>query len=281
MNSHLLLDTPEILKLLFQPPQEQDTDTSRTSQDVELTVAQGIVLCCRWYFAAADAPTLLYFPGGNASLAGFESEGENYVRNGVNVFLASYRGYGRSAGTPSVSDMLRDGRSLLPLVADWLAGNGCSEPLFVMGRGIGSVCAIDLVHNQAESVKGLIIESGFCETASLLQALGAPLSAIPPAEGDGFDNLRKLAEIKLPTLIFHGARDVLIPVAQAEKLQAVSGARNKQFFIVPGAAHDTVGKTGGTFYYQKIREFLDSVCGRNTWRQRRREFKSGRTGESA
>lgn len=281
MPNLISIDTPEILPLLFQPPAQIPDDCPVFAQDVMLTVAPGISLACRFFNCALDAPTLLYFHGGNESCASFNVEAENFVRHGINVFLASYRGYGRSTGTPSVAALISDGRSLLLQTAEWLKSQEYSGALFVMGRSLGSVFAIDIALNHGEMIKGLFIESGFCETASILQALGVPSSAIPSAEAEGFDNLRKIAGIKLPTIIFHGVKDCLVPVVQAEKLQAVAGARNKQFYIIPGADHNTVSTTGGTLYYQKIKELINGVCGVNTWRQRRREFKGGRTGESA
>ena len=281
MPNLISIDTPEILPLLFQPPGHIPDDCPAYAQDIVLTVAPEISLACRFYNCAPDAPTLLYFPGGNESCASFDVEAENFIRHGMNVFLASYRGDGRSTGTPSVAALISDGRSLLLQAAEWLQSQGYSGALFVMGRSLGSVCAIDIVLSHGEMVKGLFIESGFSETASILQALGVPPSAVPCTEAEGFDNLRKIAGIKLPTIIFHGVKDCLVPVVQAEKLQAASGARNKQFYIIPGADHNTVSKTGGTLYYQKIKEVINGVCGVNTWRQRRREFKGGRTGESA
>lgn len=269
------LDTPEILPLLFQPPRGTVDDCPACGQDVVLTVDEGISLTCRFYQGADDAPTLLYFPGGRESCASFNREADSFIRHGINIFLMSYRGYGRSTGTPSVSAMRNDGCSLFSLATDWLQAQGMSGPLFVMGRSLGSFCAIDIVHDHGEKVKGLFIESGFCETAPLLQALGVPSDAVPP-EGAGFANLRKIAGIKTPTMIFHGARDCLVPVVQAEKLQAASGARNKQFLVVPGAGHDSIGATAGDLYYQKIRECINSLCGLNTWRQRRREQRGKR-----
>lgn len=281
MQNFSKIDKPEILSLLFQPPHEHAGNCPANAEDVVLTLAPAVDLTCRFYPSAFDAPTLIYFHGRNESCESFNDEAGNFLRHGINVFLSSYRGYGGSTGTPSVSSLFADGRALLPLATEWLKDQGYSGPFFIMGRSLGAVCAIDIVHANSETVKGLLIESGFCETAPLLQAIGVPVSSTELAEHEGFDNLRKIAAIKLPTMIFHGAKDGLVPVVQAEKLQAASGARNKQFFIIPGAEHDTVGKIAGDLYFQKIKEFINTVCGVNTWRQRRKELKGGRTGGSA
>ena len=282
MQNALKIDTPEVLSLLFQPPQNNSDSVGcpKNAEDIMVPVAPEIVLNCRFYSSAPDAPTLFYFHGGTESCDTFNQEAEYYLSQEVNVFLASYRGYGQSGGTPSVSSLFTDGRILFSKASEWLKDKGFSGPLFVMGRSLGSVFAIDIAHVNNDTVKGLIIESGFCETVSLLNVLGLPYSDADLPEQEGFDILRKLAEIKLPTMIFHGAKDRLVPTTLAEKLQSFSGARNKQFFIIPGADHDTVSKTGGILYFQKIKDFINTVCGVNTWRERRKKFKSGHNGEN-
>ena len=77
----------------------------------------------------------------------------------------------------------------------------------------------------------------------------------------------------MPTLLLHGSRDQLIPVHEAEKLQAESGAKTKQFHMIPGADHNSLILVGGEQYFKTIKSFTDTVTGQNTWRQRRKKFK--------
>jgi len=275
------IDRPDILSLLFQPPVDYVGTCPALAEDVSLNIADGVSLSCRFYFVALDAPTLLYYHGGCDSSDTFDAEAEAFNYCGINVFLASYRGFGKSTGSPAFSSLFADARLLFSLAAAWLAGKGCSGPLFVMGRSLGSVCALDVVSANPELVKGMIIESGYCKTIALLQAIGADTATLAISEDEGFNTLHKIAEIKVPTMIFHGSRDILVPVGQAEKLQAASGARNKQFLLIPGATHHTVSKTGGTLYYKTIQGFIETTCGINTWRQRRKKFKAGQPGENA
>jgi fermentation-respiration switch protein FrsA (DUF1100 family) len=145
-----------------------------------------------------------------------------------------------------------------------------------MGKSIGSACAIDIAYKFPDYIKGLIIDSGFCDTLPLLSALGIDTEKLGLIEDNGFNNLKKIEKIKLPTLILHGARDSTVPPAQAETLQASSGARSKQFHIVPGAGHGKVAEVGGELYFETIKNFVNTVSGINTWRQRRgRQRKKG------
>jgi uncharacterized protein len=278
MHSLTKLNHPEILSLLLQPPHDYQGSCPERAEDLNLTICEGVSLACRFYISAPDAPTLIYFPGGCESLDSFNAEAESFNRTGINVFLASYRGSGKNSGSPSLSTLLTDAGVQFSLAIDWLSANNYTGAIFVMGRSLGSVCALDVVVTHPDRIKALILESAYCETLPLLVAIGAKKAIQGIVEEDGFNNLKKINKIKTPTLIFHGSRDVFVPVSQAEKLQAASGAKNKQFLIIPGAEHHTVSKTGGDLYFKTIKRFVDTICGVNTWRQRRTKFKADQEG---
>ena len=278
MNPYNRIDHPEIVALLFPPQCKDHSPGSSSAEEVSFETGSGGVLNCRYYFAGQDAPVLFIYPaiGGFAPL--FELVAENYLEQGINVFLASYRGCGRNSGSPSVGSMYADSEKLFRPAIDWLNGKGCNGPIFVMGQSLGSICAIDTVLKNGDSVKGLILESSICGTASFLGALGASSEHADISEEEGFNTLGKIEKIKIPTLIFHGSRDGLVSIAEAEQIQASSGARTKQFFVIPGAEHHTVGKTGGDLYIKTIKQFTDTVCGVNTWRQKRKDNKGNQKG---
>ena len=267
------LDRPEICSRLFSPPQSYKGNCPTNAEDIVLNICEGVHLTCRFYLAALDAPTLIYFHGGAESSDSFDLEAESYIQVGINVFLTSLRGFGKSTGVPLVSVLLVDAGLQFLQASEWLRGRNCSGAIIVMGRSLGVVCAIDVVNNNQDRIKAMILESAFCDTLPLLTAMGIETFA-DFSEDQGFNNVLKITEIKVPTMIFHGSRDVLVPISQAEKLQAASGAKNKQFLVIPGAGHDNVWKTGGSLYFKTIKGFVDTVCGINTWRQRRRKFKN-------
>jgi hypothetical protein len=276
MNPPKKIDQPEVTALLFSRKNNAHSLCPDNAEDIFLEIESGISLQCRFYFAAQDAPVLFVYPATTGDSHSFDSVAEDYRRQGINIFLTSYRGCGINSGTPSVSAMYADSEKLLHLALNWLSDKNCLGPYFIMGQSLGSTCAIDAVVKSEDSIKGLILESGICDTASFLGALGANAEMADINEREGFNTLEKIEKIKIPTLIFHGARDPLVAIAEAENLQASSGARAKQFFVIPGADHHTVGKTGGKLYIKTIKEFIDTVSGVNTWRQKRRDHKSKR-----
>jgi alpha-beta hydrolase superfamily lysophospholipase len=264
------IDQSEIIALLFPTQSISPSPCPDNAEDVHLMVDSGVVLNCRYYFKEQDAPVLFYFPETGCSQDSFDMVAQGYLNKGINVFLASYRGCGKNSGSPSIGAMYSDSEILFGLAMEWVRGKACSGPIFVMGQSLGSICAIDTVSRNSDLIKGLILESAVCGTASYLEAMGVSPEHADISEQEGFNTVEKIEKIKTPTLILHGARDGLVPIAEAERIQASSAARNKQFIVIPGAEHHTVGITGGDLYIQTIKQFTDTVCGVNTWRQKRK-----------
>lgn len=269
------LDQPEILNVLFTQSSMSAEMSSTEGELIAIPVAEGISIHCFFKKAAEDAPTILYFGDCSDKPDTIENIARNYNRHGVNVFIVSYRGHGMNAGTPSLSTLIDDADSIYTYCRDWLISSGFTGPLFILGNGLGSVCAIEIAFSYGDMIKGLIVENCICDTVPFLEALGVSTATHKITEEDGLQLLAKIEKIKIPTLIFHGANDKTVPIPEAEKLQASSGARSKQFFIIPGARRDNLIEAGGELYYKTVKTHIDTVSGVNTWRQRRRRFKKG------
>lgn len=271
------LDRPEILATIFFPRKEESAAPSPAGKDIEIDVAEnGPTLSCRLHISDKSDPVILYFHGNGEIVSDYDDVAADYNAVGINVFFATYRGYGRSSGSPSVSALFHDNVIVARYLQNYLKENSFTGPLFVMGRSLGSASAIDLACRYPDDVKGLILDSAFADTLPLAKRLGYDISAHDITEEDCFNNVEKIRKITSPTLIFHGSRDQVIPVAEAEKLQAESGAKTKQFHVVPGADHNSLISVGGALYFETIKNFMDTVTGRNTWRQRRRSHKRKR-----
>jgi fermentation-respiration switch protein FrsA (DUF1100 family) len=130
--------------------------------------------------------------------------------------------------------------------------------------------------NHSDAVAGLIIESGFALTLPLAETLGLGemLKDVTVTEEQTFNNAGKISKVTKPTFLLHGQKDTLIPLWQAEKLHAESGARNKELQVVPGADHNSLIAVGGKYYFQAISRFVRQVTGADDWRRRRKEFKA-------
>ncbi|MDK9707738.1 MAG: lysophospholipase [Desulforhopalus sp.] len=275
------LDRPILQTSLDHPAPTDSECCSAPTEDLSFSIGEDIQLYCRFYCAAPDAPTIVYFYGWNESSDLLDLLATYFTASGINVFLTARRGFGRSEGTVSLSTLVSDSEPQFSQAIEWLQAKGYSGAVVVMGRSLGVIPALEVVQNSQAMIKAMILESAFCSIIPFLDTICPHLSVDGMLEEDCLSTLKKISKIKIPTMIFHGSRDGVVPVAQAEKLQAASAARNKQFLIIPGAEHNTVWQVGGKLYFQTIKGFIDTVCGINTWRQRRKKLKDTPRGEAS
>ncbi|WP_457574370.1 alpha/beta hydrolase [Desulfolithobacter sp.] len=270
------LDRPEILNVLFHPRTCEKTPLPPGAIDIPVKIDKETTIGCRLYATGLEAPTILFFHGNGEIVADYDQIGPRYAEAGMNFLTTDYRGYGWSTGTPTASTLLADAHTLYHALRAWLQDHGYTDQLFIMGRSLGSACAIELASSHNDEIKGLIIDSGFAETLPLAKSLGLDLEAMGIGEEETFNNGGKIELVTRPTFILHGQQDDLIPLWQAQKLHANCGARSKELQIVPGADHNSLIAVGGIYYFNAIKTFVEKVTGASDWRRRRKAFKKGR-----
>lgn len=267
------LDHPAVLQVLFHPRKAPHTPPPKGAIDIDFTVAEDISIGCRLYEAGKDKPLLLYFHGNGEIVPDYDDIGAMYSDRGMNLLITDYRGYGWSSGSPTATALLEDAVTIYNKTRQWMEDNQYTGPVFVMGRSLGSACAIEIASNHNDGIKGLIIESGFAETLPLAATLGLDGLSLGMAEEDCFNNHTKIVKVTKPTFILHGQLDTLIPIVHARKLHAECGARSKELQIIPGADHNSLIAVGGHYYFDAIKTFVERVSGISDWRARRKKFK--------
>ncbi len=256
-----ILDNPLILSILFYPQPANPGGNRRPGvHDGTVPVEADVVLGYRLYVHTPTAPLILYFHGNGEIIPDYDGIAPMIHRCGASLLVIDYRGYGWSTGRPLVSTLLSDTEAVYRAMPEVLRQAGLSSvPLIVMGRSLGSACAIHLTHSHPDAFKGLIIESGFALTAPLLARLGLPvdvLSGIP----DPIGNVQKMEEIRLPLLVIHGERDTLIPISNGEALYRASPAEHKRIVSIKGAGHNDLLFYGIDQYFAAITEFLGDLA---------------------
>ncbi|MGA9049542.1 MAG: alpha/beta fold hydrolase [Dehalococcoidia bacterium] len=251
-----VFDHPDILRFLFYPrPDDSRVIDSETVLNLEVPVSNNIEISYTFFFANRTYPNLLFFHG-NGELAGeYREIGEVFNRVGLNLFVADYRGYGRSSGRPSVSSMIEDAHGLLAGFNKTLKDRGFTGSHFIMGRSLGSASAIELAASYPDEFKGLIIESGFCDVTDLLARIGLRLQQ--PREGDFVSpGLESVSKISLPALVIHGQYDSVVPLTEGEKIYRNLVSQDKKMVIIPGADHNNIFAEGMELYMKELSSFV-------------------------
>lgn len=254
------LDRPEVLQVVFHPrPEMRRAVPDAAWTDVAIPVEPGVTIGGRFHLKDPAWANILFFHGNGEIVADYDELGELYHESEVNFLPVDYRGYGRSGGSPTITAMLRDCHVVFEFTRDWLRTNGCSGPLILMGRSLGSAPALELAAAYPDRIAGLIIESGFAYAEPLLELLGVDVDAIGFREEEVFRNLEKIGFFHGPTLVIHAERDQIIPFWDGQALYDASPSPHKTLLRIPRADHNTIFQHGFSTYMAAV-ESLARQC---------------------
>jgi fermentation-respiration switch protein FrsA (DUF1100 family) len=161
---------------------------------------------------SAEAPgAAVMFAHGNGERIDFwPAQLQAYRQMGISVLLPEYRGYGRSAGTPSAEAILRDFARFHAMLAE----RSEVDPARIVfhGRSLGGVTLGTLARERRPAA--LILESTFTSTAAMARRYLIPRMLVR----DRFDALAGVNAYAGPVLVLHGRRDTIIPPRHAVQL---------------------------------------------------------------
>lgn len=257
------LDRPEILQIIFplvyspfySAGYSQFPPSAIPGRSIE--VERGIKISCGFWVSDKKCPSILYFHGNGETVADYDWIAPFYNQRGLNLFVADYRGYGSSNGKPTISNMFSDAHAIFRGFKEIIEEEGFEKKLFLMGRSLGSMPAIELAFNYQEEIRGLIIESGTANNFRLLwDNLGIPIKEGTFGEESPLLNKVKIRQVRKPTLIIHGEYDQTVSVREGEELYQSSGAQDKRIIIIPEADHNDVMTVNQSLYFDTIEEFI-------------------------
>ena len=215
-------------------------------------------LACSWHVIDVDALTVLHFHGNGEVVADYAGDFVDAIASmGFNLFLAEYRGYGGSSGTPAMGAMLRDVEAIVGAIGV------PPERLVAFGRSVGSIYAIHCAHLFGE-IAGLIIESGIADVHERLRLrvdpgeLGCTEADLRAAVDSELDHEGKLGAYGGPALFLHAAFDHLIDPSHARRNHRWAGGDNK-LVIFPAGDHNSILAYNWEAYMAEVAAFLKAL----------------------
>lgn len=240
----------------FAPAGFTPAQLSLAYEEVSLQTADAITLSA-WYLPAPQPRhALLYCHGNAGDIRDWVHAAPPFLEAGCSLLIFDYRGYGRSQGKPSEEGLALDGEAAWA----WLGRRAESEnlPPSILGKSLGSAVAIHAATAPSmgthQPPARLILDSAFTSMREVVAANASfvPRRMIPPL----FESLDKVADITCPTLIIHGGRDTLVPLAMGRRLYDALTCP-KRLHVVEAAGHNDISSFPE--YYQQIMAFLDDL----------------------
>lgn len=238
-------------------------------QEFNLPVAtsgEGVEQIHAWWWPAPggrpDAPAILYLHGARWSLTGQLFRIEELRDFGFSVLAIDYRGFGKSDGdTPTEKSVYEDAH----VAWNWLAARQPDpKRRYIYGHSLGGAVAVDLAASlsaadgaatETSAAAGLIIESSFTTLEDMAKSLTYPWLPVGLLLSQKFDSVSKMAKVRMPVLVVHGAADRFVPKRFGEVLyQAATGP--KKLLLIDGATHNNSMRTGVLQYRHALEELF-------------------------
>jgi len=236
-------------------------------QDVSFNSLDGTRLH-GWFFAPKGGPdvakaTVIHFHGNAENISTHFQAVAWLAREGFNVFVFDYRGYGQSDGEPNKDGIQGDAVAAVR----WVRGRPDVDPdrLIFFGQSLGAAIAVHLAAGPEHAgLQGVVLESGFSSYRAITRdKLAAsfltwpfqwPLSFLVSDRDRPRDDIAKIAPV--PVLIIHGTADPIVPYHHARALYAAA-REPKTLWTIPDAGHTAAFGRYGEIYRPRLVAFLN------------------------
>lgn len=218
-----------------------------------------------WFISGAPAkPLVLFFHGNTGNL----SDNLEYIKllhgRGFPIFIFDYRGYGKSEGEPvAENDIYQDARGAI----SYLEGRGWRHQwMLYFGQSLGGAVALQMALETPPS--GLVMEGAFTCMKDIVKHM-SPFGYYTVGWWGidlPFDNLAKIAQVKVPVLLIHGEKDPVVPMDMTMRLYA-RAVQPKMLYIIMGGGHCNALTLDSAAYLAAWNNYLQTLTVRTASRR--------------
>lgn len=259
--SQVLTQTPEAFGAAYEP--------------VEMHASDGTALF-GWYLPAGRQPraTVLFLHGNAQNISSHIRAVAWMPHAGFNVLALDYRGYGRSAGSPSLPGLQLD----IDAAMASLLARADVDPrrIAIFGQSLGGALAIYYaVHGRyRDSICAVVSESAFSDYRTISRDKLAsafitwPFQWLPWLTVD--DTYAPDASVQaispIPLLLIHGDEDRTVPLYHSKRLYALA-LEPKALWVVHGRGH--IESMQDASVRERLAAYLAKACARGSFPPRR------------
>lgn len=154
---------------------------------------------------------VLYFHGNRLNINRYAPYATNFTRNGYEVWMMDYPGYGKSTGKRTEQVLYDDALILYKMAISRVS----AEHIIIYGKSLGTGIAAELA--SVRDCKKLILETPYYSMDALAKHYFF-IYPVMPMTKYALPTYQYFEFIKAPITIFHGTRDEVIPYKHAKWL---------------------------------------------------------------
>ena len=193
----------------------------------------------------APKGVVLYLHGNRNNIAWYEPFAANFTKNGYEVWMMDYAGYGKSTGPVSEQRLYNYATQLYKLAR----AHFHPDSITIYGKSLGTGVAAWLASRN--NCKQLILETPYYSMTSLAGYYFPiyPVGRIIHCKIPAYQYLQKVI---VPVTILHGSADWIIPHRNSRRLSEFLKPGDR-FYTIPGGSHNDLND------FPLFHEKLDSL----------------------
>ncbi len=223
---------------VFFAVEKQDLNSKITDLEYEEFYSKsddGTEVYCTFFNSDEKAQgTIFFLQGSGDNVASWSGWARPFVKEGYQVFMMEYRGFGAASGKATHKNVLKDAQISFIKMTNLEAVKG--KKVLVLGQSYGGQIAINLTSRFQDKVDALVIEGTFTtfneEVVYQVPLILKPFLGLLTTSHYKSKNL--IREIKgVPVLIIHSSEDTTVPIKMGRKLYANANSP-KYFWEIDG-----------------------------------------------
>jgi len=171
--------------------------------------------------------TVVHFHGNAQNMTSHFPYSAWLAKEGYNVFIFDYRGYGASGGKPTLDGLVLDGEAALTHALKLPGAR--ADKMIVFGQSLGGAIAVAAVAESGLKPAAMVLEGTFYSYkdvgAEVLRRrwLTRPVVWLPRVAVSGRHSPSDyISALTCPKLFIHSEKDPIVPFAQGRKLYAAA-----------------------------------------------------------
>ena len=179
--------------------------------------------------------TLLHFHGNEGNLLNQYQSISQLAKNGFQVFMFDYSGFGFSEGDATRENVLTDALSAL----DYVKSNArvANTKLIIYGQSLGGHLAVVVASQRQSDIDGLVIEGAFSSHKDMAAYEARKLFFLSFAgrilTKSGYSAMRSIGDFHKPLLVIHSSEDEEVPFYMGRKIFEKANDP-KEFYEIKG-----------------------------------------------
>jgi len=222
-------------RLLFKPEKLPDDFKffykNQRTEEYNLTTPDGAIINGLHFMTDNPRGIVLYLKGNSKSIKGWGKFAVDFTRNGFDVFMVDYRGFGKSTGKRSQLKITKD----LQAVYNEMKQKVDEKYIILYGRSLGSGFATKLA--SMNRPRKLILDAPYYSLTKLT-ARYAPFMPFSIIMRYPMPTYKWIKYVQCPIHIIHGTNDKIIPFKTSLKLSKINPKLTRLYTVIGGGHKD-------------------------------------------